>query len=225
MGLCRLDVEHVVILSTVQWRWLAKPLGDALVPERGARRATGSCGIPQPLAGAVPGCGRGRPMPFTWPLFRRGLPEGRAGDWLAKPLGDALVPERGARRATGSCGIPQPLASAVPGCGRGRPMPFTWPLFRRGPPKKGAGDWLAKPLGDALVPERGARRATGSRGIPQPLAGAVPGCGRGRPMPFTWPLFRRGPPKKSRRDACATRLLPRSTIPPSTWPRRRSRRP
>jgi hypothetical protein len=36
-------------------------------------------------------------------------------------------------------------------------------------------------LGDALVPERGARRATGSRSIRQPPANTLPGCGRGRP--------------------------------------------
>jgi hypothetical protein len=115
-------------------------------------------------------------------------------------LGDALVPERGARRATGSRGIRQPPANTLPGCGRGRPrsqevprQSQTWRgavayVNRRPTRSPDAGGDARAPrrcpanprLGDALVPERGARRATRDHACHQPPRNPTP-CGRGRP--------------------------------------------
>jgi hypothetical protein len=111
--------------------------------------------IPQPPADTVPGCGRGRPrsqggrQSRTWRCAR---PRARS------PQGDE-------RRC-----IPQPPADTVPGCGRGRPRSQGGRPANPGP-------------GDALVPERGARRATGSNAYPNRRPTRPPDAGETPALP------------------------------------------
>jgi hypothetical protein len=117
--------------------------GDALVPERGARRATGNDAYPSPQS-TLPGCGRDARAPRgacqcqTWRCAR---PRARS------PQGD------------GTPRLPQPPIDALPGCGRDARAP-------RG----------TRP-GDALVPERGARRATGCHAYPSHQSTRSPDAG------------------------------------------------
>jgi hypothetical protein len=105
--------------------------------------------IPQPPADTVPGCGRGRPR--------------SQGGRPANPgPGDALVPERGARRATGSNAYPNRRPTRPPDAGETPALPGgaqsrTWRCAR---PR------ARSPQGD----ER--------RCIRQPPADTAPGCGR-----------------------------------------------
>jgi hypothetical protein len=123
-----------------------RDLDEGVIRSRGRR---------QPPTNAFPGCGRGRPrsqggrQSRTWRCAR---PRARS------PQGDE-------RRC-----IPQPPADTVPGCGRGRPRSQGGRPANPGP-------------GDALVPERGARRATGSNAYPNRRPTRPPDAGETPALP------------------------------------------
>ena len=114
----------------------------ALDPERGARRATGDTAC-QPTVRVGQRASRWRPphLQGSRPCLSRRHANPSAGD--------ALVPERGARRATGRHAHHK------------RPPRSALTRLRGGDHRISRGCRHANPsAGDALVPERGARRAT-----------------------------------------------------------------
>jgi hypothetical protein len=143
-------------------------LGDALVPERGARRATGNPAYLSLRSLRPARCGRGRPrsqdppsQPQTWRCAR---PRARS------PQGDGR-----------SC-LSVAAEKRAPDAGGDARAPRTRPTNPR--------------LGDALVPERGARRATGDRAYPSLRSVRPARCGRGRPRS-------QDPPSQSQTWRCA----------------------
>jgi hypothetical protein len=182
----------------------------------GAHRATGNHAYHQPTRSALPGCGRGRPrsqgMPRQSQTWRCARPRARSPPGDGEPClspayaqraprecpanprpGDALVPERGAHRATGNHAHPSHQSALPPDAGGDARAPRECP---------------ANPtVGDALVPERGAHRATGNHAYHQPQRNGSPDAGEDaraprealpipdlemRPSPSAEPTGRRG---------------------------------